>query len=216
LRSSPNWLMRTMHSLPSASAIPGCPKPSPVSRAYSRVRGLAQTVALYRLRSPEGTLYDGLPAGGHCSSWPRKAGKFRFAESQTPKNGVCASRETLERFLRKHGFRKDKEGVKKLPARNFGSSNPLRIHVGARHGVPLQGFFHTLKAFPQIRRHARRSSLASSSAIWTSHHGYAPVPPGRRSMSGRMARQPTHDEESRSPWRAFRARFLSRKAGSRR
>jgi len=53
--------------------------------------GLAQTVAVYRLRSPEGTLYDGFQAEGHSLSWPRKADEFRSAESQTPKNGVCAS-----------------------------------------------------------------------------------------------------------------------------
>jgi len=38
-----------------------------------------------------------------------------------------------------HGY---SETVKNSTARKFGSCNPLRIHVGARHGVPRQGFFH--------------------------------------------------------------------------
>ena len=53
--------------------------------------GLAQTVALYRLRSPEGTPQRGSPSARHSSGSPRGAGKFHFAESQTPKNGACAN-----------------------------------------------------------------------------------------------------------------------------
>jgi len=46
----------------------------------------------------------------------------------------------LESFLeRPTGW----EGVKNSTARGFGRCNPLGIQVGARHGVPLPGFFHT-------------------------------------------------------------------------
>jgi hypothetical protein len=43
--------------------------------------------------------------------------------------------------------RKAFEGVKNSKTGIFASCNPLKIQVGARHGVPLRGFFHTFFAF---------------------------------------------------------------------
>jgi len=51
-------------------------------------RGLAQTVAVYRLRSPEGTVQRGSLSAGHSSGSPRGAGKSRLAESQSPRTGL--------------------------------------------------------------------------------------------------------------------------------
>ena len=35
------------------------------------------------------------------------------------------------------------ESVKNSQTGNFTPCKPLKIRVGARHGVPLRGFFHT-------------------------------------------------------------------------
>ena len=52
--------------------------------------------------------------------------------------------------------------MKNSTARDFGGCNPSRNQVGARHGVPLQGFFHTFRGdvetpslFPEGERAGR-------------------------------------------------------------
>jgi hypothetical protein len=39
-----------------------------------------------------------------------------------------------------------KEGVKNSKTGNFTLCDRLKIHVGARHGVPLRGFFHSFES----------------------------------------------------------------------
>jgi hypothetical protein len=50
------------------------------------------------------------------------------------------------------------EAVKNPKALGFSCCNPLRIRVGARHGVPLRGFFHSFLR-PGLQSFARFAIL---------------------------------------------------------